>query len=170
MNKKRFAIISAVLCFMFSVCVSAGATAPANTTTSSNTSSSKQECHHGDKGMRAGFGGMKQLSELTGISVDDLRSKYPQKTSWQIALQLGKLDALKSAVLANHKKMLDQLVKDGKLTTDESKKMYADLQKRVSAIDGKNTVILGRPAYMPKSKGFGEGANNGNGNGLNPHL
>jgi hypothetical protein len=168
MNKKRIAIISAVLCFMFAVCVSAASTGSANTTTQNNTTSSKQECHHGAKGMRAGFGGMKQLSQITGISADDLHTKYPQKTSWQIAFTLGKLDALKIAVLANHKKMLDQFVKDGKLTSDDSAKMYADLQKRVSAIDGKNTVILGRPAYMPKSKSFGNDANNGN--GTNPNL
>lgn len=156
-NKKGFAIISVMLCLIFAACVSVAAAAATGTAVSKSSPSAKQHNNDGAKcrGMKGGYGGMKQLSELTGISVGDLHAKYPQKTSWQIASQLGKLDALKIAVLANLKKMFEQLVKDGKITNDDSAKMYADLQKRVSAIDGKNTVILGKlflpakTAYMP---------------------
>jgi hypothetical protein len=170
MNKKRFAIISVVICLIFTACVSVAA---ATSSTVSNSSSSAKHDYNKDgakcRGMKAGHGGMKQLSELTGISIDDLRAKYPQKTSWQISLQLGKLDALKSAVLADHKKMLNQLVKDSKITSDDSAKIYADLQKRIIAIDGKNTVILGKPAYMPKFKG-GANGHHGFGNGINSNA
>jgi hypothetical protein len=112
---------------------------------------------------------MKQLSQITGISVNDLIAKYPQKTSWQIAYQLGKLDVLKSAVLADHKKMLDQLVKDGKITSADSTKIYADLQNRINAIDGKNTVILGKPSYMPKFKN-GTNGHHGFGHNMNSNV
>jgi hypothetical protein len=156
MNKKRFAVISVMICLIFIACVSV--TAATSTAVQSSTNSATHGNKDGAKckGLRAGHNGMKQLSQLTGISIDDLHTKYPQKTSWQIALQLGKLDSLKSAVLADHKKMLEQLVKDGIITSVDSTKMFADLQKRVIAIDGKNTVILGKPSYMPK---FKDGAN-----------
>jgi hypothetical protein len=153
MNKKRFAIVFVSICLMFTTCVSVSAatagTAPNGTVSAPQGNAPQDKC----KGMRGTHSGMQQLSQITGISVEDLHTKYPQKTSWQIAFQLGKLDALKSAVLADHKTMLDKWVTDGKITGEESTKMYADLQKRVNAIDGKNTVILGRPSYMPKFKG-----------------
>ncbi|MDR3644017.1 MAG: hypothetical protein P4M02_02950, partial [Clostridia bacterium] len=107
------------------------------------------DCHSGHHGA----GGMNQLAKLTGMSIKDLTAKYPQQTSWQIALKLGKLSALKSAVLAEQKAMFDKMASDGMITADDSKKMYADLEKRVAAIDGKNTVILGRPGYMPQFSG-----------------
>lgn len=166
MTKKRIAIISAVLCLIFTACVSVSAAT--NTTVPNSTPSSKQGVNDGAKCkcMKGSHGSMKQLSQITGISIEDLHKKYPQKTSWQIALQLGKLDALKSAVLAEHKKMLDTLVKNGKITSADSTKMYADLQKRINAIDGKNTVILGKPTYMPKFKG-GVNGHHGFGNNMN---
>lgn len=92
------------------------------------------------------------LASLTGKDVETLTSQYPQKTAWQIAKQMGKLDELKKEFLAKHKSLLDKLAADGKITADDSAKMYADMEKRVAAIDGVNTVVLGRPGYRPQMK------------------
>lgn len=90
---------------------------------------------------------MNALSRITGKAESELIRQYPQKTSWQIAFELGKLDQLKKAVLEEHKQGLDKAVADKKITEEESKKIYADLQKRIALIDGKNIVILGRPGF-----------------------
>lgn len=87
--------------------------------------------------------GMSALSKITGKTESELAAQYPQQTSWQIAYRLGKLDELKKEVLARHKGMLDHMVADKKITAQESAKIFADFQKRVNAIDGKNVVILG---------------------------
>lgn len=93
---------------------------------------------------------MELLAEITGKSVTELNSQYPQKTAWQAAKAMGKLDDLKKAYLARNKVMIDSLVDSKRISADDGAKMYADLQKRVAAIDGVNIVIPGRPTYMPK--------------------
>jgi hypothetical protein len=98
------------------------------------------------------YGALTVLSKLTGISADELMSKYPQKTSWQIAKQLNKLDALKTGFLTAQKEFLTKLVTEGRITQEDSAKIFTDMQKRVAAIDGVNTVTLGRPGYMPHKK------------------
>lgn len=95
-------------------------------------------------------GGMSALSSITGMTQQELAQKYPQKTSWQIAFKLGKLDDLKRAVLAQHKDFIERLVAEKRISSSDAAKMIADLQKRLAAIDGKETVILGRPGFMPQ--------------------
>ncbi len=93
---------------------------------------------------------MMLLSEITGKSVAQITSQYPQQTPWQIAKTMGKLDNLKKAYLARNKVMIDSLIEDKKISADDGAKMYADLQKRVSAIDGVNIVIPGKPGFKPQ--------------------
>lgn len=150
MKLKRISFAAVTLALLMTLSVSA-ATAPSASSGSSSATSSQNAPQHkphcgGD------FGAMKALSKITGTSVEDLTAKYPQKTSWQIAKKLGKLDALKKEYLAEKKAFLDKLTADGKMTADKAAKIYQELQKRVAAIDGVNTVILGRPSMRPESK------------------
>ena len=95
-------------------------------------------------------GSMSALSSLTGMTQQELMQKYPQKTPWQIAYKLGKLEDLKKAVFAQHKDFIGMLVENKKISASDAQKMLADLQKRLAAIDGRETVILGKPGFVPK--------------------
>ena len=155
--KKLSAAVAAMALIATLGAASVGAQSAASSSSSQSGSSSSQpqaNPGHGGRRVFAGgdFGAFKALSTVTGMSVDDLMTKYPQKTSWQIAKQLGKLDEMKKTFLNNQKTFLDKLVAEGKISSDDSSKMYADLQKRVASIDGVNTVTLGRPGYRPQSK------------------
>ena len=145
---KRLAVPAAALALVtaLSVPAAAASASSASSVPQSGTSSSDR-CHHRPGGE---YGAMNILASLTGKDVKTLASQYPQKTAWQIAKKVGKLDDLKKEFLAKHKSLLDKLAADGKITADDSAKMYADLQKRVAAIDGVNTVVLGRPGYRPQ--------------------
>lgn len=146
---KRLAVPAAAMALVtaLSVPAAAASASSASSVPQSGTSSSARCHHHG-----GGSGAMTILASLTGKDVETLTSQYPQKTAWQIAKQMGKLDELKKEFLAKHKSLLDKLAADGKITADDSAKMYADMQKRVAAIDGVNTVVLGRPGYRPQMK------------------
>lgn len=119
-----------------------GAAAP------SVSSGAKPGCRHCRQ-----HGEIAALSKVTGISEDELLNKYPQQTAWQIAYKLNKLDSLKKEYLADKKEFLKMLVDENRITAEESSKIYADLQQRVSKIDGKDIVITGRPTYKPERKG-----------------
>lgn len=92
---------------------------------------------------------LKLLAKLTSKTVDELETQYPQQTAWQIAKTLGKLDDLKKAYLENSKKSIDGLVEDKKIEKDVGDQMYADIEKRINAIDGVTIVVPGRPSYRP---------------------
>ena len=154
LKNKIIPTVAATLAIMLTFGFSAGAasSATSNPQSNSSTSSVAQDKHtHG-----AHFGGdfvaYKVLSELTGISVKDLSTKYPQKTAWQIAKTLNKLDDLKKNFLIAQKTTLDKFLAESKISADDNSKIYADMQKRVAAIDGVNTVILGRPGFKPQLK------------------
>lgn len=132
---------------------SGSSTASSAGSAASSSSDTRNGCHGGGAHFCGDFGALKILSDITGISREELFSKYPQQTPWQIAKQLGKLDALKQGFLENQKTLLNRLVSEGRITADDQAKIYADLQKRVSAIDGTKTVTLGRPGYRPEQKG-----------------
>jgi hypothetical protein len=100
------------------------------------------KCNHMHGGHTMGL-----LSEITGKSVSQITSQYPQQTAWQIAKSMGKLDNLKKAYLARAKVKIDSLIDNKKISANDGAKMYADLQKRVSAIDGVNIVIPGKPGF-----------------------
>lgn len=154
MKISRLAIPAAVLAVSTALGVPAAAATPGasgGAGASSSSSASSQAEPRGHKGHHHGseFAAMGILAKLAGTDAKTLAERYPQKTAWQIARELGKLDALKQEFLAQHKQMLDKLTSEKKITAEDSAKMYADLQKRVAAIDGEKTVILGRPGYRP---------------------
>jgi hypothetical protein len=153
---KRISLAAAALAVIMALGapISAAAAPPSGQQGSAASSAAGNLPHQGRHIHRCGgdFGALKTLSGITGISVDDILNKYPQKTSWQIAKQLGKLDALKKGFLTNQKTFIDKLVSEGKITAADGTKVYADLQKRVAAIDGTSIVTLGRPGFKPGFK------------------
>jgi hypothetical protein len=155
LKNKIIPTVAATLAIMLTIGFSAGAVSSATSNPQSNssaTSSAPQDKHTRGAHFGGDFVAYKALSELTGINVKDLSTKYPQKTAWQIAKTLNKLDDLKKIFLSTAKTTLDKLVAEGKISADDSSKIYADMQKRVAAIDGVNTVILGRPGFKPQLK------------------
>ena len=158
---KRFAAaaVSAALIAAMGVSAAPAASAASAGSASSGASAPASPGEHkcdGPHGRFGGHGAMRELAKLTGTEPAALAAKYPQKTAWQIAKQLGKMDELKKAVLASGKTRLDQLVSEGKVTAAERDRMFEDLSRRVAAIDGVNTVILGRPSYRPEKKAGGK--------------
>lgn len=155
MKFSRLAIPAAVLAVATALGVPAAAAAPgASSGAGASSSASSQAEPRGHEGHHHGgeFAAMGILAKLAGTDAKTLAERYPQKTAWQLARELGKLDALKQEFLTQHKQTLDKLAAAGKITADDSAKMYADLQKRVAAIDGDKTVVLGRPGYRPSHK------------------
>lgn len=163
MKWKRFGAAAAALAIMVTLgAASVGAEDPAaagDTSPSASASSGPQENGNkpgdGHRVFGGDFGALKALSEVAGTSVDDLITNYPQKTAWQIGKELGKLDEMKQRYLENQKQLFDKMVSEGRITSDDAAKMYADLETRVAAIDGVNTVTLGRPSYIPEQKKAG---------------
>jgi hypothetical protein len=92
---------------------------------------------------------MQLLSKITGKSVEELETQYPQKTAFQIAKSLGKLDELKKSYLDNAKSAIDGLVENKKISKEDGAAMYKDIEKRINAIDGVNIVVPGRPSFRP---------------------
>jgi hypothetical protein len=152
LKKSRLFIYSLVLTIGL-----AGFSVPAYAATASYSSSSaicgtEPRCHmrgHHD------FGGMKLLSEISGKSVAEIESIYPQKTSWQAAKAMGKLDVLKKSYLTRARMSIDKLVQDKKVSAQDGTKMYADIEKRVAAIDGVDIVITGKPNFKPQFQSSG---------------
>lgn len=145
-NIKKITAAS-LLCAAMVLAPAAGVCASAASASSPSVSSEDRQWrpdHHNQ------CGSLCTLSKITGMSVEDLVKKYPQQTAWQIAYKLGKLDELKKAFLAEKKIAFDDMAGRGIITKEDSRKMYEDLEKRLAAVDGKNTVILGRPGYRPK--------------------
>jgi hypothetical protein len=72
-------------------------------------------------------------ADYLGLTEAQLRTKLNSgQTLAQIAKAQGKsVDGLKQTILADAKKKLDQLVKDGELTQGEADAMYARLQSHV---------------------------------------
>lgn len=143
-SKLLVCIVAIAMCFTgFAVPVgAAGSEAPQDKTSCTD----HEHCHKH-------FGHAKSiLADITGKSVQELDKQYPQKTAWQIAKSMGKLDQLKTAYIAKHKAFIDKLVADKKITADDGTKMYTDLQKRVDAIDGVNIVIPGSPQFVPEKR------------------
>ena len=60
------------------------------------------------------------------------------------------LDDLKKAYLSRERVKIDRFVDDKVISAQDGAKMFADIQKRVTAIDGVNTVITGKPNFKPQ--------------------
>ena len=103
-------------------------------------------CHHA----HCGCSPMGLLAKISGKSIEELERSYPQQTAWQVAKAMGKLNTLKAAYLTQARTGIDRIISDKRIIAQDGKKLYADLQKRVAAIDGVNIVIVGRTNFKPE--------------------
>jgi hypothetical protein len=138
LNKGAAAFLIAAALFTVPFCASAKACAARPSTAA--------HCHHGQYKCYE----MNLLSKISGKSVEELVRSYPQKTVWQAAKELGKLEELKTAYLAHAHTGIDRLVLEKRISAQDGQRFYVDLQKRVGAIDGVNIVIVGRPGFIPE--------------------
>ena len=97
---------------------------------------------------------------LTGKTVEELSQERANgKTYGTIANEAGKLDEFKQQMLENRKAILDQRVKDGRMTQENADRIYNQIEENMSDCDGTGSAGMGRGC------GIGKGNGNGNGNG-----
>ncbi len=97
------------------------------------------------------------VAGLTGKSVEDLNKECAEgKTYGTIANEAGKLDEFKSQMLEQRKAILDQRVKDGRLTQEQADGIYETFKKNQAACDG-NGAGVGQCNGMGQGQGQGQG-------------
>ncbi len=96
------------------------------------------------------------ISGLTGQTVEDLiEIRAEGKTYGTIADEAGRLEEFQGQILEQKKLILDQRVKEGRLSQEQADEIYESIQDRQAFCNGSGEGI-GRQA----------GAGFGNGNGL----
>lgn len=106
------------------------------------------------------------VSELTGKSIESLKEERSLgKTLGEIAKDNEKLEEFKSQMLEQKKAMLDQRVKDGKITQEKADEIYSLIKEKAENCDGLGAG-MGNGMRMGKRMGKGNGMGNGNGKGM----
>lgn len=99
-------------------------------------------------------------SQVTGKSVEAVNEERASgKTYGTIANEVGKLDEFQSQMLEQRKAILDQQVKDGKLTQTQADAIYNNIKNNQATCNGAG-MGYGMGA------GYGRGAGQGYGRGL----
>lgn len=109
------------------------------------------------------------VSSLTGKSVSDLnKEREAGKTYGTIAKEAGKLDEFKTQMLEQKKAILDERVKDGRLTQTQADEVYNAIKNNQTTCDGTGSAGIGRKggARFGQGNGMGKGAGMGNGCGM----
>lgn len=100
---------------------------------------------------------------LTGKTVEAVtKERTAGKTYGTIASEAGKLDEFKVESLKQKKVLLDQRVKDGKITQAEADKIYNDIKTNQVTCDGTGSAGIGKMNGV----GFGQGKGQGMGRGM----
>lgn len=86
------------------------------------------------------------------------------KTYGTIAKDAGQLDAFKASSLESKKAILDQQVKDGRITQAQADATYAAIKAAQATCDGTGTARIGRANGM--GFGSGSGLRDGTGTGM----
>ena len=91
------------------------------------------------------------------------------KTYGTIAKDAGQLDAFKASALESRKAILDQQVKDGRITQAQANETYAAIKAAQATCDGTGTARIGRTNGMGLGSGSGlrDGTGAGRGFGRN---
>lgn len=101
-------------------------------------------------------------ASLTGKSIEEVTTEHNEgKTYGTIANDAGKLDEFKTQMLEQKKAILDQQVKDGKLTQEQADTIYNNIKNNQATCDGSGSARIGRQG----GAGFGKGCGNGAGQG-----
>jgi len=102
------------------------------------------------------------VSGLTGKSVEALNEERAAgKTYGTIAEEADKLDEFKVQMLEQKKAILDQRVKDGKLTQAQADEIYNAIKENQTTCDGTGSAGIGKKYGV----GFGQGNGMGRGRG-----
>lgn len=104
-------------------------------------------------------------SGVTGKAISEVTTERNNgKTYGTIAKEAGKLDEFKLQMLENKKAMLDQRVKDGRLTQDRADEIYNNIKTNQSICDGTGSGRKGGcggqgagGCGMGRGQGFGRG-------------
>jgi len=103
---------------------------------------------------------------LTGKTVEAVtKERTAGKTYGTIAKEAGKLDEFKTESLKQKKVILDQRVKDGKLTKAQADKIYNDIKTNQTTCDGTGSAKIGKMNGVGFGQGQGQGRGMGKGSG-----
>lgn len=112
------------------------------------------------------------VSDLTNIPVEKLYEQRAEgKTYGEIAKDNGVLDQFKDEMLKNKFEIIDQRVKDGRITAEDAEAFKKELQERVADCDGTpsgDKTRLGQKygGGMGFGAGMGQGQGRGAGRGM----
>lgn len=102
------------------------------------------------------------VSSLTGKSVEDVnQERATGDTYCTIAKEADKLEEFQTQMLEQKKAILDQRVKDGRLTQAEADEIYKAIMDNQTTCDGSGSAGIGK-RY---GAGFGQGNGMGQGKG-----
>lgn len=110
------------------------------------------------------------VSGLTGKTLEELyEERAAGNTYGTIAEDAGKLEEFKAQMLEQKKAILDQRVKDGKLTQEQADEIYNFIQNNQASCDGTGSAGIGKKYGAGFGQGSGMGMGRGNGRGLAMH-
>jgi hypothetical protein len=105
-------------------------------------------------------------SGVTGKTTAELaKEKASGKTYGTIAKEAGKLDEFKAKMLVERKLILDQRVKEGRLTQADADAAYNALKNNQASCDGLGSAKIGQKFNAEFGKGMGKGLQDGSGKG-----
>lgn len=106
------------------------------------------------------------VAGLTGKTVEEIRAQRAAGTTCgTIAKEAGKLDEFKKEILVQKKAVLDQRVKDGKLTQEQADAIYKAIEENQANCDGTGSARIGQKNGIGFGQGMGMGMGNGTGQG-----
>lgn len=104
---------------------------------------------------------------ITGKTVEEVNSEHAAgKTYGTIAKEAGKLEEFKAQILEQKKEILDQRVKDEKLTQAQADEIYNNIKTNQATCDGTGSTGIGKESGVGFGQGQGNGQRNGQGNGM----
>jgi hypothetical protein len=109
------------------------------------------------------------VAGLTGKTVEEIRAQRAAGTTCgTIAKEAGKLDEFKKEILVQKKAVLDQRVKDGKLTQEQADAIYQAIEANQANCDGTGSARIGQKngVGFGQGMGMGKGTDQGNGSGI----
>jgi hypothetical protein len=97
-------------------------------------------------------------SELTGKTTADLtKERASGKTYGTIAKEAGRLEEFKSKMLEERKAILDQRVKEGRLTQAQADEAYNTIKNNQAGCDGTGSAKIGQKYNASFGQGKGQG-------------
>lgn len=106
-------------------------------------------------------------SQVTGKSVEAVtEERAAGETYGAIANEAGKLSEFQTQMLEQRKAILDQQVKDGRLTQDQADAIYNNIKNNQATCNGTGMGQYGRGNGMGAGMGQGRGLGQGYGRGL----